>query len=251
MKLLKAVKDYKELKKELPPPRRIDTGRHKIDVHVFPPKNADHKAPGILYLHELFGIQRGYVEDAQELADAGYLVYLPNLYTNGPLSYCIRAAVLEFRNPSTGTLNQEINALLDVLSKDQLCNGALGMVGMCITGGFVLHMAQRKDMQAPVMYHHYLGLFGAGVPKKEEGSLSQIQHIQGHWCKFDLISPERKRKKLKELLSSRLDCQVHPKVKHGIRSQSRDLPEAQKAWDSTKAFFDRHLKSHDASNPEP
>lgn len=99
--------------------KRIALGTRDINVEVYAPATPG-PAPGILMLHELFGILDFYREDAADLAARGYLVYVPDLFTGGALRYCIRAMVSEAgrMNRANSPLNLEMHALLDALKAD-------------------------------------------------------------------------------------------------------------------------------------
>jgi len=220
--------------------KQITLGTRTIDVEVYAPDTPT-SAPGILMLHELFGVLDFYREDAADLAARGYLVYVPNLFTDGALRYCIRALVTEAGrlNRANSELNQEMHALLDALKADPRCNGRLGMLGQCLTGGFVLQMAKRDDLLAPVLYHHSLGLQGSGIPDEE--SLDGIRLLQGHWSTIDPICPASKREKVVKGLGQRVEAYTYA-MPHGFRSLSRALPGAKVVWQRTVDFFDRELK---------
>lgn len=185
-----------------------------------------------------------YREDAQDLADRGYLVYVPDLYTDGARKYCIQAMVKAagMKNSSSSPLNQEIHALMDTLKADKRCNGRLGILGACMTGGFVLHMAQRDDVHAPVLYHHGLGLEGAGVPRSEEANLQKIPVIQGHFANVDPFCPAKKRKALKSALGDRLEDYYY-NMPHGFRSTARSMSGSQVVWQRTLDFFEQNLRA--------
>lgn len=217
----------------------IQAQGREIEVEVFAPET-DQPAPGILLLHEIFGVLDAYRKDAEDLASRGYLVYLPNLFTGGAKQYCVRALVSEAarKNRSTNGPNLEVHDLLDALKADARCNGRLGMLGACLTGGFVLHMAKREDMHAPVIYHHSLGIEGAGVPK--EDSLEGIEKLQGHWSSVDPFCPARRRNKLIKELGDRVEAYVY-NMPHGFRSGSRMLKDSALVWERTLDFFQRQL----------
>lgn len=221
--------------------KKIKLPKRDIEVEVYAPTNVSEGAPGILLLHELFGLLDVYREDAQDLASRGYLVYVPNLFTDGAMRYCIRAFVkaAALKNSANSELNQEVHALLDALKTDSQCNGRLGMLGQCLTGGFVIQMAKREDMLAPVVYHHSLGIEGAGIPKSE--TLDGIRLIQGHWSNIDPICPSSRRNKLIKGLGERVEAYTY-NMPHGFRSVSRTFPEAQVVWNRTLEFFERELK---------
>ncbi len=210
-----------------------------VNVEIYKPSTTG-PAPGILLLHELFGLVDFYRDDAEDLARRGFLVYVPDLFTGGALRYCIRAMVSEAgrNNRADSALNQEMHALLDALKADPRCNGRLGMLGQCLTGGFVLQMAKREDMLAPVLYHHSLGLEGSGIPDDE--SLDGIRLLQGHWSTIDPVCPAAKREKIVKGLGQRLEAYTYP-MPHGFRSLSRGLPGAKLVWQRTVDFFEREL----------
>jgi carboxymethylenebutenolidase len=219
--------------------KKIALPKREIEVEVYAPESPE-GAPGILLLHELFGLLDVYREDARDLAARGYLVYVPNLFTDGAMRYCIRAFVnaAALKNSANSELNQEVHALLDALKADPRCNGRLGMLGQCLTGGFVIQMAKRDDMLAPVVYHHSMGIEGAGIPKTE--TLDGIRLIQGHWSNIDPMCPSARRNKLIKGLGDRVEAYTY-NMPHGFRSVSRALPEAQVVWKRTLEFFEREL----------
>jgi len=219
--------------------KKISLGARDINIEVYAPASAA-PVPGILMLHELFGVLDFYREDAADLAARGFLVYVPDLFTGGALRYCIRAMVTEAgrMNRANSGLNQEMHAMLDALKADPRCNGRLGMLGQCLTGGFVLQMAKRDDMLAPVLYHHSLGLEGAGIPDDE--SLDGIRLLQGHWSTIDPFCPASRREKVIKGLGQRVEAYTYA-MPHGFRSLSRALPGARVAWQRTVDFFEREL----------
>ena len=223
--------------------KTITLPTRQIEVEVYAPASSSEKAPAILLLHELFGILDVYREDAQDLADRGYLVYVPNLFSGGAVKYCIRAMVSKAGriNAADSEVNQEIHVLLNALKADPRSNGRLGMLGQCLTGGYVIQMAKREDMLAPVVYHHSLGIQGAGVPKKE--SLDEVRILQGHWSNVDPFCPATKRNKLIQKLGDRVEAYTY-NMPHGFRSVSRGLPEAKVVWQRTVEFFDRELNQN-------
>ena len=223
--------------------KTITLPTRKIEVEVYAPAQTSEKVPAILLLHELFGILDVYRDDAKDLANRGYLVYVPNLLSGGAVKYCIRAMVSKAGriNAADSDMNKEIHVLLDALKADPRSNGRLGMLGQCLTGGYVIQMAKREDMLAPVVYHHSLGIQGAGVPNNE--SLDEVRILQGHWSNVDPFCPTTKRNKLIQQLGDRVEAYTY-NMPHGFRSVSRGLPEAKVVWQRTVEFFDRQLKQN-------
>jgi len=201
--------------------------------------------PGILLLHELFGLTDNIRDDARRLCDAGYLTLTPDLFSDGgQMRYCLKQffTVEGLLNRATSEGNREIGDLLDQLAAHPRCNRRIGMIGQCLTGGFVLQMARRPDMAAPVVFHHGLGVTGAGLPDADARGIRGP--MLGHFAAFDpVICPRLRRERLKDVLGDRLEAHVYEGVGHGIRSVYRNRPQSDRAWDRTMAFFERYLRA--------
>lgn len=202
-----------------------------------------HPVPGILLLHEAFGVTSQIKEDAKELAGLGYGVLVPDLYSEtGAARYCIRQFITEagMKNRSSNPAVHELFHVLDYLETlPCIDRERIGAVGMCLTGGFILHLARRPELKAPVIFHHSLGLAGAGVSPR---AAAQVRHtIQGHYVTNDLFCPKARQEALRDLLGDKLDYHLYPGAKHGLRSVDRNTRAGQEAWEKTKAFFAEHL----------
>jgi carboxymethylenebutenolidase len=222
--------------------RRVDLGTRSIDVEVHRPAG-DGPWPGVVLLHELYGVTANVRADAADLAEHGYLTWTPDLYTGGQFTrYCIRTffTVGGLLNRETPEL-EEVGAILDALKADPACNRKLGMIGMCLTGGFVLHMATRDDLAAPIVYHHGQGVWGGGIDAAHARDIRGP--VQGHFATRDLICPRFKVEKLERMLGPRLESHWHEGVGHGLRSRFRHTPAGQEAWRATLGFLDRQLRA--------
>jgi carboxymethylenebutenolidase len=220
----------------------IAVGRRTVDVEIYRPEGKG-PWPGILLLHELFGLTSQVRADARHLAREGYLVFAPDLYTDGMRRYCIKylfsaeALANKGEGPSVG----EIHRLLDVLKAHADCNGKLGMIGMCLTGGFVLQMARRDDMVAPVVFHHSFGVRGSGIAPADA---AEIKHtVQGHFAAGDRLCPKARVEALGRQLGNKLEAYTYEGVGHGLRSQFRHSEQSAEAWQRTLGFFQEHLQS--------
>jgi carboxymethylenebutenolidase len=222
--------------------RIVAVGRRSVDVEVYRPAGPG-PWPGVLLLHEMLGLTDDVRADARDLASHGFLAMAPDLYSaDGAARYCMK---LFFR--PEGLLNRghaepvaEVHRLLDELKADPACNGRLGMVGMCLTGGFVLHMARRDDLAAPVLYHHAFGVRGAGV---DLGDLASVRGpIQGHFADLDrVLCPKARVEALANELGGRLEVHWHAGAGHGLRSRFRNTAAGREAWQSTLSFLTAQL----------
>jgi carboxymethylenebutenolidase len=211
-------------------PERLSqtAGGRTLDVEVYRPAGRG-PWPGVLLLHEMYGLTSQVRADARHLAREGFLVVAPDLYSDGMGRYCMK--VLFARAEQIG----EIHHLLDALKSHPDCNGKLGMIGMCMTGGFVLQMARRSDVAAPVVYHHAFGV------RDDEAAHIGVT-VQGHFAAGDPICPRGKIETLARQLGERLEVNVYQGVGHGLRSAFRHTPQSDEAWQRTLAFFREQLQ---------
>jgi carboxymethylenebutenolidase len=224
-----------------PEHRAIDVGRRVVDAELYRPADGAGPWPGVLLLHELFGLTSAVRADARHLAREGFLVLAPDLFSGGMARYCMKFFFSReaLANTAEAEPVREIHELLDALAGLPACNGRLGMIGMCLTGGFVLQMARRDDLLAPVVYHHAFGVGGSGLPA---GDAADVRHVvQGHFAAVDPLCPRGKVAALSRQLGDRLEAHVYDGAGHGLRSQFRHAEPARQAWERTLAFFRRHL----------
>jgi carboxymethylenebutenolidase len=104
--------------------------------------------PGVVVLHEAFGLNDDTRAQADRLAAAGYLAVAPNLFTAGGVR-CLRAtfgAMLSGHGPAFG----DIEATRAWLVGRADCTGRAGVIGFCLGGGFALAAATTGfDASAP------------------------------------------------------------------------------------------------------
>lgn len=107
--------------------------------------------PGVVLVHEAFGLNDVMRRQALRLAEAGYLALMPDLFTAGGARTCL---VSTFRALSAGEGRAfvDIEAARVALSRRADCTGAVGVLGFCMGGGFALAAASRGFDAASVNY---------------------------------------------------------------------------------------------------
>ncbi len=118
--------------------------------------------PAVVVLHELPGMIPECVALAQRIADAGFTVFLPLLFgePNQPLSlgkmaaYTVQLCLSREFYLLAKNQSSPITAWLKALcreAKSRCGDRGVGVIGMCLTGGFVLSLMTDESVLAPVL----------------------------------------------------------------------------------------------------
>jgi carboxymethylenebutenolidase len=103
--------------------------------------------PGLVLVHEIFGLDDEMKRHADRLAAMGYLVLAPDLLVRGRRVVCLAQTMTALRK-GRGRAFDDLEAARAVLLADPLCTGAVGVIGFCLGGGFALVLAGRPGWDA-------------------------------------------------------------------------------------------------------
>ena len=107
--------------------------------------------PGVVMIHEAFGLDEVLLRQARHLASRGYVVAAPDLFSDGPKVRCLVTTFRALRS-GTGKPFADVQACRVLLRDDASCTGALGVIGFCMGGGFALLLANRGFQASSVNY---------------------------------------------------------------------------------------------------
>ena len=127
----------------------MDGGQAAVDVTICTPAGempgylsrpgGDSRWPGVVVLHDGFGIDEAVRAQADWLAGAGYLALSVDLGFWGRPSACLLRMFRDLRAGRGQTFGQ-VDAARAWLASQPGCDGRLGVIGFCATGGFALLM---------------------------------------------------------------------------------------------------------------
>jgi carboxymethylenebutenolidase len=120
-----------------------------LDAYVAVPPVGEGPWPGVVVLHELFGLTDDIRQQADRLASAGYVADAPDLFTHGGALRCLKSTFAALTR-GHGKAVDDIGAVRTWLADRGDCTGRVGVLGFCMGGGFALVMANRGfDASAP------------------------------------------------------------------------------------------------------
>jgi carboxymethylenebutenolidase len=111
------------------------------------PGGPDGPWPGVVVIHESWGLNGDIRAHADRLAAAGYLALAPDLYRGRSFARCMREAIRQL-HAGSGTAFDTIDAARSWLAARPDCTGKVGVLGFCMGGGFALLCAPRGEFSA-------------------------------------------------------------------------------------------------------
>jgi carboxymethylenebutenolidase len=207
--------------------------------------------PGVVVIHEAFGLNADIRGKADQMAAHGYVALAPDLYEHKAWIRCIRSAFTQLRAQS-GPAFETLDAARSFLAGRADCTGHTGVIGFCMGGGFALLCATRDGFSVAAINY-------GEVPKDAEAALAGACPVVGSFGARDLMGtshPERLRHAL-TVLQIPHDVEVYPGSGHRFMSPSSGVggavakltrmsyqpADAASAWQRIYAFFGKHLAS--------
>ena len=201
--------------------------------------STDGKYPGVIMIHEFWGLNDNIKQMAEKLASHGYVVFAVDLYDGqvGTTADEARQLRSSFEQSQwTENLNTAVSYL-----EDNYTPSSMGSIGWCFGGGQSLNLALNSDnMDATVIY------YGQLVTDTEE--LSKINWpVLGVFAELDSGIPPETVAKFESALNEvgiENDITIYPGVSHAFANPSGDRyapQESKDAWQKTLSFFEHNL----------
>ena len=150
---------------------KIKQGDREVETYIFYPMTKD-KAMAVVLVHEIFGLSDWMRAAADQLAEAGYIVVVPDLLsgmgpnkgnTNDFPDTQVTAAVQ--RLPADQVM-ADLTAVTDYAKKLDACNGMVAVGGFCWGGGKAFAFSTvNKDIKAAFVFYGAPMLPVADMPK--------------------------------------------------------------------------------------
>jgi carboxymethylenebutenolidase len=208
--------------------------------------------PGVVVIHDAFGLSADIRRITDRFAEAGYLALAPALFRRGFRPRCV-VGTLRALSRSGGVAVDDLAAARERLAADGRCTGKVGSVGFCMGGGFCLLLASR-------------GVFDAAAPNY--GVLPNDSDYPALERSCPMVASYGGRDRMLPGVAAKLetilteagvphDVKEYPGVGHSFMNEfptpgplrfvenvaglAYSRPEAEDAWRRILAFFSEHL----------
>lgn len=198
--------------------------------------------PGIVVIHEWWGLNNYIRGEATKLAEEGYVALAVDLFGKSTTDMNEAMAMVRALNQQAATA-QMLSAADYLRSRTYVRSDRVGSIGWCFGGGQSLNLAINDPrLAAAVIYY--------GQPVTDPNQLSKIRaRILGIYGEADQSIPMTKVEEFRRALTQagvRYEIYTYPGAPHAFANPTRGTsykPEAAKdAWKKTLVFLDKHLK---------
>jgi carboxymethylenebutenolidase len=217
--------------------------------------------PGVVMVHEAWGLDDVLRRQAERLASAGFVVLAPDLYGDGSKLRCMRSTFAALKARS-GLPFDILRAARDHLLADRRVNGKVGVIGFCMGGGFALLLSSDGFDASAVNY----GMIPEDVEEVLRGACPVVASYGGR--DKQLVAEVPRLQGALEANDVPHDLKVYPSAGHSFLNDAPNGPlllrpllrlghvgpdpvAAQDAWRRIEAFFGTHLAAGDPATGAP
>ena len=206
------------------------------------------KAPGVVVIQEIFGVNQVMRDLADSLAAQGYLAICPDLFWRQQPGVDItdrteaewKQAFGYFQGFDVDKGMADLTSTLSYLRGHAGCTGRAGSVGYCLGGKLAYLMATRTDCDASV------GYYGVGIEGALDEAVKMDKPLLLHIAAKDEYCPPAAQAQITSAFSGRKLVQTHvyAGMDHAFARTGGahyDAAAAKTANDRTAAFFKQHL----------
>ena len=209
--------------------------------------------PGVVMVHEAWGLDDVLRRQAQRLAAAGYVVLAPDLFAEGSKLRCMISTFKAMR-ARAGLPFEIIRGSREQLLGDPQVNGKVGVIGFCMGGGFALLVASDGFDASSVNY----GMVPEDVDEVLRGACPVVASYGGR--DKQLVGQVPRLRAALEANEVPYDLEVYPTAGHSFLNDASNGPRlarpllrlshvgpdpvaAADAWRRIEAFFGEHLRA--------
>lgn len=216
-----------------------------MDAHYSAPGGTG-PFPGVVIIHEIFGLTDNVRDVARRFALAGYAALATDLFSTGPRVVCmLRVMYGILLRPLENDTVADLRAALDFLqARPQVDRSRVGVIGFCMGGSYALQLACVDDtLRAASVFY--------GQNPRPLDAFARACPIVGSYPERDFTAnAARQLEPVLEKYHVPHDIKIYPDAHHSFFNDTRpsyDSVAAEDAWQRTLSFFETFLKNQDAN----
>jgi carboxymethylenebutenolidase len=204
--------------------------------------------PGIVVIHEWWGLNDWVKDQASKLADQGYVTLAIDLY-RGKVATTPNEAHEFMGGVPQDRAKRDLEAAFNFLqSQSNIKKDRIGAIGWCMGGGYSLGLALQEPKLAADVINY--GVYDYASLAKDQDAIKKINApIMGFFGAQDRGIPTDDLKKFWDQLSKlgkKADFSIYPDAGHAFENPNNKdgyrPKDALDAWKKTVAFFASTLK---------
>ncbi len=102
------------------------------------PAETSDPLPAVLFVYEPFGINAEMQRVACDIADAGYVVMIPDIMQRSSFFSCIRRLMADMREEKGRGIDDLLDARVVLSARSDVISDRIAVMGLCMGGGFAL-----------------------------------------------------------------------------------------------------------------
>ncbi|MFZ0759859.1 MAG: dienelactone hydrolase family protein [Candidatus Sulfotelmatobacter sp.] len=199
--------------------------------------------PGIIVIHEWWGLNDWVKEQASKLADQGYVVLAIDLY-RGKVATSPEVAHEIMRGVPEDRAKRDLQAAFEFLqSRPNVRKNRIGAIGWCMGGGYALDVAlQEPTLAADVINYGHLATDTEAL-RKINAPILGLFGGQDHGITPDDV---HKFEATVEQLGKKIEVKIYDDAGHAFENPNNKTgyraADAADAWKRTVAFLAQNLK---------
>jgi carboxymethylenebutenolidase len=224
-------------------------GKAPLAAYLARPDGAQ-PAPGVVVIHEIFGLNDNIREIARRFAHEGYAALAVDLFAPGNRALCLLRVMagLMLRPLHNAGIDALRTSVRWLQAQEQVDRARIGVIGFCMGGGYALALAcVDEELRAASVFY--------GQAPRPLSALRRACPIAGSYPGRDPMT-RGVAPKLEETLTRYgipHEIKLYPQAAHSFfndTSRNYNAEAAADAWARTLAFFTHYLGREGGAQPE-
>ncbi len=214
-------------------------GTTQLEGYLARPEG-DGPFPGVVVIHELFGLNENIKDIARRFAGAGYVALAVDLFAGRNRTVCMFRFIGEqlFKPLDNNSIRELKTALTFLAEQPGVDNTRLGAIGFCMGGSFAIAWACNDDRLKVIA--PYYGRY----PRPLE-AVARLCPVVGSYPSGDFTTADGQKLDVElDRYNIPHDIKIYPGARHSFfndKGRAYNAAAAQDSWQRVMSFFKEHI----------